>query len=209
MLALNGELVVLKNSTSIAFNSVSNPYDVTYPEWTIMWWRWIMAFPRSCNPAFDLSGSECAKDQNNMNVWFLAGTVMPLSSANRECVIPQGKAILLPIINNLVSYIEYPDLKSDNQLRAVAGRDYRLGVEFHLAIDGLVLSHEICRIATSPFEIEYPDGNLFGAKPGFTRAVSDGFWIFLTPLSQGMHSLYFSARDIKYLTEVNYTIHIE
>ncbi len=199
----------MKDGTLITFDCFSYPYGLSYIEWTIRWWKWLMAFPKPCNPAFDQSGSDCAKNQSDKNVWFLAGTVMPVLSAKRSCAIPHGRAILFPVINNLISYLEYPDLETDDQLKALARKDYKLGIEMLLTIDDWILSHEICRIDSNPFEIEYPNDNIFDTRPGVSRAVSDGFWIFLAPLSKGIHSIYFSAKDLNYQTNVSYAIQIE
>jgi len=44
-----------------------------------------------------------------------------------------------------------------------------------------------------PFDLTAANQNQFGIPPGATHAVADGFWIILTPLSAGTHTIHFSA----------------
>src|SRR3546814_17576214 len=51
------------------------------------------------------------ENQGEHPVWFLAGTLGGI--ANRVCIIPEGKAILLPIIIDIQSFAEHPEFKSE------------------------------------------------------------------------------------------------
>jgi hypothetical protein len=67
------------------------------------------------------------------------------------------------------------------------------------SIDGIQLQN-ISRIQSSPFDITFPEENIFGVQAGPTRAVSDGFWIFLQPLSAGNHQINFKGAVVDYTT---------
>jgi hypothetical protein len=41
------------------------------------------------------------------------------------------------------------------------------------------------RIQSPPFNVTFPENNVFGIFPGPTQAVSDGIWIILKPLPPG------------------------
>ena len=57
-------------------------------------------------------------------------------------------------------------------------------------VDGVAMSDlDIYRIRSAPFDIILPDNNVIEATPGHTRAVSDGYWVFLQPLAPGKHKI--------------------
>jgi hypothetical protein len=85
-------------SNSTIFPPDSQPYGLSYGEWTAKWWQWAHSIPTENNPQLDETGEDCAQSQNQTGpVWFLAGTGG--GSAERTCTVPAGKAILIPIIN--------------------------------------------------------------------------------------------------------------
>src|SRR2546423_13002944 len=84
-------------SGSMMFPLDSEPYDLSYIEWTGKWWRWALCIPKSNNPLLDSTGEHCAEGQTGP-VWFLAGTTCKIHSSERKCTIPSGKALLFPII---------------------------------------------------------------------------------------------------------------
>ena len=51
-------------------------------------------------------------------VWFFPGTIgYPVT---RYCTVPAGNAILFPILNSECSYMEFPQLKNEIELRDCA-----------------------------------------------------------------------------------------
>ena len=60
------------------------------------------------------------------------------------------------------------------------------------------------RIKFGPFDLLLPTNNIWGLDPGVTRAVSDGYWVFLKPLSIGDHQLYLHGIEPHFETEVTY-----
>ena len=76
------------------------PFGLTYGEWSADWWKWLLSSPNDSNPSTDKTGKYCTMNQNNFNVWFLAGTSGGYEE--RKCSIPEGKAILVsPIEVNM------------------------------------------------------------------------------------------------------------
>ena len=72
---------------------------------TADWWKWIIAIPSEINPLLDDTGEDCGVNQQGP-VWYLVGTPgdtetgnLTTGDAERDCVIPEGKKILFPIIN--------------------------------------------------------------------------------------------------------------
>ena len=54
-------------------------------------------------PIEDMTGKHCAKNQNEDKIWFLAGTYG--GTVHRNCVIPNGRAIFFPVVNDLISFM--------------------------------------------------------------------------------------------------------
>ena len=119
---------------------------------------------------------------------FLVGTYG--GSADRSFSIPECKSLLFPIINFTTSYAEEPALKTESELILRAKKDIDDITYKEASIDGIKLKNvDKYRIASQPFDMTFPENNVFGARPGPTRAVSDGYWIFLKPLSLGKHTI--------------------
>jgi hypothetical protein len=170
----------------------SKPYGLTYADWTVKWWQWELSISKDNSPANDDTGKNCAQKQEDPNVWFLLGT--PGGSATRKCLIPAGKAILFPILNVECSYVEFPTLKTESQLRACAKADQDKVRSLEATVDGVKLQNlEKYRVQSPLFSIRLPENNVLGLSSGNTQVVSDGFWIMLKPLSAGNHEIHFSG----------------
>jgi hypothetical protein len=170
------------------FTLDSQPYRVSYAEWTAKFWQWLLEQPSDNNPVNDQTGKNCANNQKDPNVWFLLGTAG--GSAERTCTIPAGKAILVSIINVVCSYATDPELKSESELRSCAKADQDKVTSVELTLDGMKFQDlKKNRIQSPLFNVTLPKNNIFQGTPGPTKAISDGFWVFLKPLSPGRHEL--------------------
>ena len=168
------------------------PLGRTWEDWTIEWWQWVLSIEKDKNPGIDTTGSKFNPHQPYGNVIFLVGTFE--GNAERSYVIPKGKNIFFPIINFITSYTEEPDLKTESQLIARATQDIDSIVNKRLIIDGFDLGDvEKYRIRSPVFDLTFPENNVFDFKPGPTKAISDGYWIFLRPLTFGRHDIYASG----------------
>lgn len=146
-----------------------------------------MAIPQNNNPITDQSGKNCAVNQNDTHVFFLAGTTG--GSVQRVCIVPTDKAILIPILNHVCSFAEYPKYKTESELRncAITGEnggtlEGTIDVQNILNLDGY-------RVQSQLFNVTFTDHNIFGTPSGKTQAVSDGWWVFLQPLATGKHEI--------------------
>ena len=169
----------------------SKPYGTPYAEWAGKWQQWLISVPQPLNPATDPTGKNCAQNQNGP-VWFLAGTTG--GSAERTCTIPAGKAIFFVVVGSECDYASYPNVKSEPALVSCAQADVNRAINLQATIDGVNLKQLDKYRATSPlFNVTYPPHNLFGSPAGQTQGISDGYWVFLQPLSPGKHELHFSG----------------
>jgi hypothetical protein len=179
-----------------------SPYGNTYGEWSARWWQWLTAIPAATNPNFDTTGANCAVGQVGP-VWFLAGT---FSSAppkiTRSCTIPHGKALLFTPLTQLDGAGAFdcdpsvPGVPCDlNALRALAAAAEDNPSKLKASVDGSSLRHLIDHRVQSPvFLITYPKDAIFGLPSGIsTPNLADGYWVLLSPLSPGKHTIHFEA----------------
>jgi hypothetical protein len=169
----------------------SRPYGLTYGEWTAKWWEWAFSMPEADNPSIDNTGENCAINQTGP-VWFLAGTFG--GAVTRECTIPSDKGILVPLINVACDSATEPSLDTEAELRSCAKADQDTVIAKEIAIDGVNIDNlESYRFQSSLFNLTFPENNIAGVAAQTAKAVSDGYWILLEPLSPGSHEIHFKA----------------
>jgi hypothetical protein len=177
----------------------SKPYGLTYGEWTAKWWQWVLAIPTKDNPVVDESGEKCAVGQNNPDVWFLAGTGG--GEVARTCTIPSGKAIFFPVLNVECDYLSDLAHKTEADLRKCAKDDQDKATNLQATIDGVTIPDlNMYRVQSPLFNLTIPKDNAMGIPPGFTQAISDGFWVLLKPLPVGKHEIHFSGSLVDFTT---------
>ena len=170
------------------FTTDSNPFGITYGNWTAKWWQWALSIPQDVNPVGDPTGRYCGQNQEGP-VWFLAGTFG--GSAERTCTIPEGKALLFAPVNVECSFAEFPDLKSEADLRECAKSGQDLVTVLDVSVDGVKLENlQDYRVQSPLFNLTLPESNVFGLPATTTEAVSDGNWVFLKPLPPGNHTIH-------------------
>ena len=175
-------------------------YNQTYGEWTAKWWQWLSSVPQDRNPAADETGANCHEGQNGP-VWFLAGTYGGLNE--RVCSIPAEKSILFPVVNQLCTFLDRPNLRTESELRDCAVTANEGVTELMVIIDGQPISEEqlrTYRVQSPLFELNLPEGNFLSGQQGSTQGVSDGFWVFLPPLAPGAHEIHFRGTIVDFTT---------
>jgi hypothetical protein len=185
----------------------SNPYGRSWSSWVELWWKWCFS-KADGSPASDSSWEPFTGIQKHKKVWFLGGTFG--GKANRKCEIPGRRSIFFPIVNDLISFATDPQLKNESELSAYAKADLdeiRIPPT-HLNIDGFeVPDIKKYRVQSPVFNIVLPPrkpnsdeiGSWFSSQiPVKTRAVSDGYWVFLKPLQRGEHRIEFIGEKLEY-----------
>lgn len=179
------------------FSPNSHPYGLSYAQWSTEWWK--RAF--SLTDAQFNNSNDCSINQYGP-IWFLNGTTG--SSAARNCIIPQGKAILFPIFNAEESISEaqsapclvpsFPTGTSDIALRQCAVAQINHTTALSAELDGKPIQNlRKFLFISPPFNFFAVNGNAFGISAGLNRSVSAGYWIILNPLAPGFHTLSFSG----------------
>jgi hypothetical protein len=188
------------------FKTNSKPYGQSYVKWTEKWWRWAFSIPKYQNPITDKTGEYCGKGQDGP-VWYLAGTTENTFHAKRSCVIPRRKSILFPIIISQFSRSEKPTM-TDRELVRYTAKDIDQASFLEVIVDDLQLTDLSKFRVQSFFNLDLVEGNIWDIQPGPTMAASDGFWVFLKPLSKGKHTINFQGVEPNFKTRVTYNITI-
>jgi hypothetical protein len=208
-------MVTDKNSNSDIswFTSDSHPYGLSYGEWTVKWWQWLLSTPRSSNPLIDQSGENAAINQPTENVWFLAGRLggEDKNFPFRNCNIPVGRSILFPVINCEANPIEYPELKTEEALIEHVVKDENSIVEKICILNNMYI--DVQRVKSDPeiFEVNLNNDNVFNVNGGIAKCTADGYWCFLKPLPEGKYELSFrgSCEKGRLRSGANYQLKIQ
>jgi hypothetical protein len=166
----------------------------SWEDWAAVWYQWMGSIPKDRNPCVDITGRYSSEQQYDENVWFLAGTFGNTKTVKRDCTMPRGKSVLFPVLLKQDSFVNDPDLVSEEQLtkRATEATDHTHSLE--VIIDGEKVENVDTYRARSPvFDLTFPENNVYDVCPGLTKAVCDGFWIFIRPLELGKHTIYFKG----------------
>ena len=164
----------------------SSPYGRSTLDWTMEWWKWLIGVPADKNPMKDLTGINCAQNQNDPNVWFITGNEG--GATERTCTIPHGKAIFFGH-GYECSTSEYQNLKNYEQLNkcAIESKDLLINWKYRASLDGVELRNLTSYEKISPqFKIDYPSNPVWGIE-GTSPAAADTYFIFMEPLSEGKH----------------------
>jgi hypothetical protein len=183
-------------STIRMYKSDSKPYGITFGSWTVKWWQWALLTPASIGAVADESGKNWNINQPPSNVWFLAGNFgNPYKKfPHRIITLPPGRSILFPVVNCEVNPLEYPELRTDDDLVKQVLHDVDTVVKLDCFINGIRVTP--IRISSDPqvFPLTIDKDNAFGVKGGgFTHATADGFWVFLEPLPAGHYAIDFEG----------------
>jgi hypothetical protein len=186
----------------------SNPYGKSYGEWGGLWWQWALSIPADINPVADTTGEFAAVGQSGP-VWFLAGTFG--GEANRTVTVPAGKGLFFPIYNQV--WVNLPEL-GDNPwspeqeafARDLVASLVDSATALSAAIDGRAVENITAYRSPTPeggaYMVDFPEGDVwglttvYGLPPGsYGPSVSDGYYLMLTPLSAGKHTIQIAAAD--------------
>lgn len=207
----------------------SHPYGMTYGEWSARHWQWLYSMPVDAHPLFDTA--DCSEGQSGP-VWFLGGTFAVVETepnvvegiVTRTCTVPVGKALFFPIIDAECATLE-GNGTTDAELRNCAESIIDHATNLQTEIDGVAIQNlQAYRVQSPLFSWgPLPDNNVFQDPDNFpagatSPSVSDGFFVMLTPLSAGQHTVHFSGEivftdaedgfDFQFILDVTYHLTI-
>jgi hypothetical protein len=151
-------------------------------QWTARWWRWAHGQP--IPPYLDRDGRLCDFGQAGP-VWFLAGTDGSFEP-RRDCVVPEGKHLLLPVIN-MIYWQQVPGGSPCSELqRGASVNNDRLSSAVVLLNGQSLGDIRLRRVRSGCFAMDPDD-------PESVLAAADGYWVMLKPLPRGRHTLVVAA----------------
>jgi hypothetical protein len=195
------EYGVAANSTNELLGLVS-PGDPrlngkTYEQWAAAWWKWGLELPLTNStggihpwkdsPRFDLPNAP------NSAVWFLAA---PFGIARRHYTIPPGKALFFQLFGVESSSIESPPFYGATADDQAANAQYWADhiVDLFCEVDGIPLHNlRAYRVASPQISINVPAPWILGETGGKGTSSGDGYFVYLSPLSRGQHTLHYGG----------------
>jgi len=182
------------------------PPNSQYAQLSAQWWQWVFSQPVVSNPLFDTTGALAANGQPaNGNVFFLAGLISPngdpLSAhVERSITIAAGTRLFFPILNSEFDNVGVDPPFDVAQLRSFAAASISSVTSLYTTIDGRAVQNPAEYRTLSPvFSYTLPAvDNLyqfFNIDVSGTQypAVGDGYYLLLTPLSPGRHTIAFGG----------------
>ena len=188
---------------------------------TALWWEWVLSIPTPANPTVDDSGANCMVGQRDF-VWFLAG-VNGGGSATLACSVPADKTLFFPVINsfffNTPNCGQGPENLTVKFMRTLVKPFIDAAQNLSVTVDGKDIKKTLLRrVQSDPFVTALPADNIFGpdacAKgvplPAgiYSPSVDDGFYVALSPLSPGRHTIHFHADSGSLTEDVTYNLKI-
>ena len=177
--------------------STDRPYGATYGEWGARWWQWVFSLPTSSNPMLGETGAAAANGQPFPHVFFLASVITASGSAERRITVPSGTAFFTSLLSVEWDNVGVgPPGYTIQQLYALAAAQVANPKELHASIDGQPLSNLTAyRGISPPFSYTLPATDNLLQFLGFDvwglirPAVSDGYWLMISPLTVGEHTI--------------------
>lgn len=155
-----------------------------YSNLAARWWKWVLAIPKRKSPLCDADGTYSNVNQNHSDVFFLCQTYEQNDLVpSRKVSIEAGRVIFMPIIN----WLSVLNIDGDNdyELRSVAKKRMDAIQDLEVTINGTTFREELrsFRMISPFFGFSLPRENILCLPEGLNRGISDGFWLFLKPLS--------------------------
>jgi hypothetical protein len=196
------------------------PPNSQYKDLSVQWWRWALQQPvtpndpATTNPLVDTTGVAAHNGQPDTgNVFFLAGLISfnsgLVAKAERTITIPTGTRLFFPILNVEEDNVGVDPPLTVDQLRALAAFNATQVTSLYVIIDGVPLNDlGSYRVISPVFDYVLPPNDpaggsvniLYYATGGALNvtglvapAVGDGYYVLLTPLQPGKHTIKFGG----------------
>jgi hypothetical protein len=191
-----GLAVMMGVSTTAVYAGVlppqSHPYGKSYSQWSAGWWQWLFSLPVDGHPGTDSPNFDVTEGQSG-HVWFLTG---PFGTVERHATIPAGTALFVALVNVDSSTLEQPPFfgaTAADQLAIANGfADYITDLSF--TVDGKSVGNIADFRVTSPqFSFTAPSPWIFGQTGGSGLATGVGYFVMLSPLSVGEHTIHYTG----------------
>jgi TonB family protein len=185
----------------------SRPFGKTYEEWTVAYRQWLAAIPAASNPGVDLTGEFCGEGQSGP-VWFLASHIGGPAAVERECHMPAGKALYVPLVG-FIAWAPEDVGRASAVLQGFLGLDpstmtdeeiIRVGVNWFidLVTDLSITVNGVAYGDLFSYRAETPVFHFVGTDlyddiglpvSESSQVIADGFALILPPLPPGSYTI--------------------
>jgi hypothetical protein len=196
LLALPIGVMAAENSQKL-FVPSDSPYGKRFVDWAIEWWKWNSSMNSTIHPKTDhpqTDPEKCANQNQSANVWFLPNFDKDKTDYTFTCTVPQGKAIIVGNLNQGES--DENVTRGDEAIRNAA-MEGQIGADLKVSLDGVDQNYSMkdMRVTSDFFNLTIVKNNIYeNTTAGTFKAMIDGYYIFLKPLSQGTHNLHFESK---------------
>jgi hypothetical protein len=169
----------------------SKPFGQPYEEYVKNYWKLLLPIPVEKNPMEDKTGERCNYEQENSNssVFYIYGSTGGVTEIS--CKIKAGLGLFIPISTVESSQAESPKA-TVAELHKIAKNDQDHVTSLFLKLNGTEYTDQELRkyrTHTKDFDVVFPNNALFGAAPGPSKVVADGYYVITEPLSKGNYTL--------------------
>ena len=201
-------------ATSPIFPANSSPHGQSYGTWNANWWQQVAAIPADSTPLVESGPVDCNLGKGK--VVFLVGTFN--GTDTRSCTVPKGTALLLPLLNAVCTQVAGDGNTVKELTDCAAG--FAASVDtVDAAVDGKPITglKPQFRFPSGAFTLTVPAGSIIlddvtgqPVPAGQTLAAADGYYVMLTPLTPGVHTVTFGGTvPGVFSTEVTYQITVK
>ena len=220
VVAVSATATAAPSSHAAVMPVVSHPVGRSYGEWSAMWWQWAYSLPVNRHPLFDTA--DCSEGQSG-KVWFLGGAFQfdeapngdVVADKDRECTVPKGTFLFVPIINAEAATLE-GNGTTEQELRSAAEEFQNAAQNMSMSIDGVPVADVNSFRVQSPLFIygPLPDSNVlqffgFNAPAGAASlAAGDGVYVMVRPLQPGTHIIEFHGEvpSFRLFLDISYQV---
>jgi hypothetical protein len=191
-----------------------------YADLSAKWWQWAFSFDAANVPFLNMGGSVDVSAGQSGHVWFLAGESFAAGGApvTRSATVPTGISLFVPIAN-LVNDYPCPDPNFapgpgetlEQFLQRTGNEALPNFTDLFAQIDGRPLTRlSLYRVTSALFVFTADPALAATLDPCITGTpqpgVSVGYWMLVTPLTPGVHTLHFGTpswgQDVTYILTV-------
>jgi hypothetical protein len=172
-----------------------------YSEIVKDFWRKQCKLNRNDSPAYNNSGDKDA-NVNGAGQHFFYLSWSERGPRERECMVPRGKGLLVPIVSVIVSDKERPGA-SDRDLHRLVDQDQKHTHDAFVKLDGNPFNlTRFGHVHTDLFRVNYPDNAIWDdpnnapnpISKGRSKAVAGGYYLLTAPLTPGRYTVHFGGR---------------
>lgn len=169
-----------------------------YGQWSAEWWQWALELPVNGHPfseELNSSDFDCAAGQAG-HFWFLGAPFISTTPTERTCMIPTGKSVFFGLLNAECSDLEGLGTTEAEQRDCAADlANHILEGSLFCSIDGVDCVENLAayRVQSPQFTFTALTPWIFGDIGGTGTAVSDGYFLRLTPLPKGVYTLHYGG----------------